>query len=135
GIKEASGNIEQAMDILRAAPAGFELLSGEDALNLPLMAVGACGTISVTANVAPRLMKDFVDAALHKDWDEARRLHFNLLELHRAMFFESNPIPAKTALSLMGIIRDEFRLPLVQAAGTTRDKLARVLEQMGLLPS
>jgi len=135
GIKEASGNVEQAMDILRAAPAGFELLSGEDALNMPLMAVGACGTISVTANVAPRLMKDFVDAALRKAWDEARLLHFNLLDLHRAMFFESNPIPVKTALALMGIIRDEFRLPLVQAVDSTRDRLARVLEQMGLLPS
>lgn len=135
GIKEASGNIEQAMDILRAAPAGFELLSGEDALNFPLMAVGACGTISVTANVAPKLMKNFVAAALNKSWDEARRLHFELLDLHRAMFFESNPIPAKTALSLMGLIREEFRLPLVAAAGATRDRLAIVLEKMGLLPS
>ncbi|HOY68704.1 MAG TPA: 4-hydroxy-tetrahydrodipicolinate synthase [Candidatus Ozemobacteraceae bacterium] len=135
GIKEASGNIEQAMDILRAAPAGFELVSGEDALNLPLMAVGARGTISVTANVAPRLMKEFVDAALRNTWDEARRRHFELLDLHRAMFYESNPIPCKTALALMGLIRDEFRLPLVPATGSTRDRLAVVLEKLGLLPS
>ncbi|HEY9068968.1 MAG TPA: 4-hydroxy-tetrahydrodipicolinate synthase [Candidatus Ozemobacteraceae bacterium] len=135
GIKEASGNIEQAMDILRAAPAGFELVSGEDALNLPLMAVGACGTISVTANVAPRLMKQFVDAALRAAWDEARRRHFELLDLHRAMFYESNPIPCKTALALMGLIRDEFRLPLVPAVSQTRDRLAGVLEKLGLLPS
>lgn len=135
GIKEASGNIEQAMDILRAAPAGFELLSGEDAINFPLMAVGACGTISVTANVVPKLMKEFVEAALHKSWDEALRRHYELLDLHRAMFFESNPIPVKTALALMGMIRDEFRLPLLPAAGATRDRIAGILELMGLLPS
>ncbi|OQA09410.1 MAG: 4-hydroxy-tetrahydrodipicolinate synthase [bacterium ADurb.Bin374] len=135
GIKEASGNVEQAMDILRAAPTGFELLSGEDAINFPLMAVGACGTISVTANVVPRLMKEFVDAALRKNWDEALRRHFELLDLHRAMFFESNPIPVKTALTLMGLIREEFRLPLLPASAATRDRIAAILEKMELLPA
>jgi len=131
-VKEASGNLEQAMDILRAAPAGFALLSGEDALNHPLMAVGAAGTISVTANVDPRRMKAFNDAARAGKWADALRVHFELLDLHRAMFLEANPIPVKTALALRGLIREEFRLPLVPAQPTTREKLAPVLERMGL---
>ncbi|MBF0500733.1 MAG: 4-hydroxy-tetrahydrodipicolinate synthase [Candidatus Riflebacteria bacterium] len=131
-IKEASGNIEQAMDILRAAPPGFSLLSGEDALNLPLMMVGATGTISVTGNVDPRRMKIFNDAARAAQWNEARSLHFELLDLHRAMFLEANPIPVKAALNMMGLIGDEYRLPLIPATSSTREKLAVILGKMGL---
>ena len=133
-VKEASGNLEQIMDILRGAPKGFELLSGDDALNFAIMALGATGCISVTANVDPKRMKAFTDAARAKEWDKARTIHFELLDLHRAMFIESNPIPAKTALHLMGHVGNEFRLPLVPAAEATRERIAKTLERMGLLP-
>ena len=123
-VKEASGNLEQAMDIITAAPQGFTLLSGEDALNLPLMAIGATGTISVTGNVLPAEMKAFNDAARAGRWDEAKSRHYALLDYHRAMFFEANPIPVKTALALKGLIREEFRLPLVPAQASTRDRLS-----------
>ncbi len=129
-VKEASGNLEQAMDIIRAAPEDFVLFSGEDALNLPLMAVGARGTISVTANVVPGPMKQFNDAALAGNWDKAREIHFSLLDLHRHMFLETNPIPVKTALALMGLVKEEFRLPLVKGADATREKLAAILKRM-----
>ncbi|MFZ2960545.1 MAG: 4-hydroxy-tetrahydrodipicolinate synthase [Candidatus Ozemobacteraceae bacterium] len=131
-VKEASGNLEQAMDILRGAPKGFSLFSGEDALNFPLMAIGATGTISVTGNVDPRRMKLFNDAARAGKWNEARTIHFELLDLHRAMFFEANPIPVKAALHLMGLIENEYRLPLVPATSSTREKLAAVLTKMQL---
>lgn len=131
-VKEASGSLEQAMDILRDAPKEFVVFSGEDALNLPLMAVGARGTISVTANVAPKAMKQFNDAALAGNWKIAREIHFSLLDLHRHMFLETNPIPAKTALALMGLIREEFRLPLVEGTDATREKLALLLKRMKL---
>ncbi|MBF0408679.1 MAG: 4-hydroxy-tetrahydrodipicolinate synthase [Candidatus Riflebacteria bacterium] len=130
GIKEATGNLEQAMDILRHAPEDFLLYSGEDALNFQLMATGASGTISVTGNVVPGKMKAFNDACLSKDWEKARKIHFELLDLHRAMFLESNPIPVKTALAIMGKIRDEFRLPLVQASSQTREKLAAIIQKL-----
>lgn len=133
-VKEASGNLDQIMDIIRDAPDGFALLSGDDALNYSILSLGGRGVISVTANVAPKMMKAFADAALREDWEKARVLHFELLDLHRAMFLESNPIPAKTSLHLMGLIRDEFRLPLVPATPGTREKLAKTLERMGLLP-
>ncbi|MBF0547379.1 MAG: 4-hydroxy-tetrahydrodipicolinate synthase [Candidatus Riflebacteria bacterium] len=132
-VKDASGNLEQAMDIIRNAPPGFMLFSGEDALNFQLMATGAAGTISVTGNVVPLQMKQFNDACLENNWEKARKLHFDLLDLHRGMFIESNPIPVKTALSLMGLIHAEFRLPLVPAAPATIEKLLPILKRMDLI--
>lgn len=132
-VKEASGNLDQIMDILARAPAGFALLSGDDALNFAIMALGGRGTISVTANVAPAKMKAFTDACLAERWSEARAIHFELLDLHRAMFLEANPIPVKTALHLMGRLHDEFRLPLVPMGAGPRAQLAQTLERMGLL--
>ncbi len=133
GVKEASGNLEQAMDIIRGAPDGFTLLSGEDSLNLAIMALGGRGTISVTANVVPGKMKAFNKAALDGAWEDARGIHYELLPLHRAMFFESNPVPVKAALALQGLIADEFRLPLVPASKETREKLSAVMAGNGLL--
>ena len=132
-VKEASGNLDQALDIIHHAPSGFVLFSGEDSLNLPLMAIGAKGTISVTANVAPTAMKAFNDAALAGKWERASELHYGLLDLHRAMFFETNPVPAKTALALMGFCREEFRLPLIPATRGTREKLQALLIKTGYL--
>lgn len=132
-VKEASGNLEQVMDILHRAPSGFAVYSGDDALNFAIMALGGRGTISVTANVAPARMKAFNDACLAGRWAEARELHFSLLDLHRAMFLEANPIPVKAALHQMGLIREEYRLPLVPATPATREALAKILEKAGMI--
>ncbi|NLF98401.1 MAG: 4-hydroxy-tetrahydrodipicolinate synthase [Candidatus Riflebacteria bacterium] len=125
-VKEASGNLEQAMEIIRRAPAGFTLLSGEDALNLPIMACGGVGTISVTANVAPKMMKQFNDAALKGDWNTARAIHFKLLELHRGLFVETNPLPTKAALTNRGLISDFARLPLCQPSAITLELMKKI---------
>ncbi len=125
-VKEASGNLEQAMEIVRRAPAGFTLLSGEDALNLPIMACGGVGTISVTANVAPKLMKQFNDAALSGDWNTARTIHFRLLELHRGLFVETNPLPTKAALANRGLIKDFARLPLCRPSAKTLELMQKI---------
>ncbi|OIP21640.1 4-hydroxy-tetrahydrodipicolinate synthase [bacterium CG2_30_54_10] len=133
GIKEASGNLDQVMGILQKAPDGFSVFSGEDSLNFPIMALGGRGTISVTANVVPDRMKAFNDACLAKQWEKAREIHFSILQLHREMFLEANPIPVKSALNLMGLIHDELRLPLVPALPATRAQLAKTLERMGII--
>jgi len=125
-VKEASGNLDQAMEIIRRAPAGFTLLSGEDALNLPLMACGGVGTISVTANVAPKMMKQFNDAALSGDWNTARSIHFKLLALHRGLFVETNPLPTKAALAVRGLIDDFARLPLCQPSKKTHELMQKI---------
>ncbi|MBI3038591.1 4-hydroxy-tetrahydrodipicolinate synthase [bacterium] len=132
-VKEASGNLDQMMDIISNAPAGFSLLSGDDAITLPIMALGGRGVISVSGNVAPREVKKLVSLALAGNWSGARDQHYKLLELNRAMFIETNPIPAKAALSMLGLIRDECRLPLVPAQPGTKAELKKILVQMGLL--
>lgn len=112
GVKEASGNVVQATKIIRDAPAGFSLMCGEDALNLPLMAIGAQGCISVTANVAPKLVSEHIASCLKGDFATAGKQHRNLALLNELMFIETNPIPAKEALCLMGKIEAEFRSPI-----------------------
>ena len=129
-IKEASGNINQVMEIIKNAPSGFNLFSGEDALNLPILAVGGVGTISVTANIAPFEMKKFNDAALNKDWETARKIHYSLLDLHHALFIESNPLPAKAALMLKGYMTTEARLPLTPASSSTIEAVKNILNKM-----
>ncbi len=124
-VKEASGNLVQAMEILSKAKGDFVLFSGEDALNLPLMSCGANGTISVTANVAPVLMKQFNDAALAGDFALARKIHYRLLKLHGDLFCETNPLPAKAALSARGMLSDFVRLPLPRPAATTRELIKK----------
>jgi len=125
-VKEASGNLDQAMEIIRRAPAGFTLLSGEDALNLPIMACGGVGTISVTANVAPKMMKQFNDAALSGDWNTARAIHFKLIDLHRGLFVETNPLPTKAALANRGLMDDFARLPLCQPSDITLELMKKI---------
>ncbi len=127
--KEASASIVQASEILRDAPAGFVLLSGEDALNMPLMACGAKGTISVTANVAPKLMHNLIQACLDNDYVLAQKLHLELLELNSMMFIETNPIPAKEALHLMGKMDAKVRLPLSQLKAENIAKLKTTLQK------
>lgn len=133
GIKEASGNLSQMSDIVASCGDRFVVLSGDDALTLPLMAVGGKGVISVTANVAPAETADMVNAALKGDWDRARRAHYRLLPLSNAMFLETNPIPVKAALAMMGRSTDELRLPLTAMSDGPRAQLRQVMTQFGLI--
>ncbi len=133
GIKEASGSIVQATQIIRDAPEGFSVMSGEDALNFPLISVGAMGTISVTANVVPKLMSEHIDTALSADMAKAAEQHRYLHDINAAMFIETNPIPAKESLALMGLIEREFRLPICELQESNRAKLKDVLRSYGLI--
>ena len=132
-VKEASGNMSQISAILRNRPADFLVLSGDDGIALPLMSLGADGVISVVANQVPGPLKQMVSAAFAGDWEEARRIHFRLLPLMEANFVESNPIPVKTSLAMMGRLRENFRLPMTPASRGTRDKLAAILEELDLI--
>jgi 4-hydroxy-tetrahydrodipicolinate synthase len=132
GIKEASGSVEQALDVLGLCP-NFLLYSGDDFINYPLLAVGGAGSISVTANVVPEKMARMHGLFFAGRTREALHLHMELRELSKAMFIETNPAPVKTALALMGRINEEFRLPLVPLAPANREKLAKVLHQYGLI--
>lgn len=132
-VKEASGDLAQIIDIKRQAPEGFTVLSGNDDQTLPLMACGADGVISVASNMAPKQMKALTRAVAASDLKEAICLNNSLMPLYHACFVESNPIPAKAALSLMGLCRDEMRLPLLPATGGTRTLLADVLRKLELL--
>lgn len=132
-VKEASGDLAQIIDIKRQAPEGFTVLSGNDDQTLPLMACGADGVISVASNVAPKQMKALTQAVAASDLKEAIRLNNSLMPLYHACFVESNPIPAKAALSLMELCSDEMRLPLLPATDRTRALLADVLGKLELL--
>lgn len=127
-VKEASGNLDQTMEIVRRAPAGFSLFSGEDALNLPIMVCGAAGTISVTANVAPAMMKKFNDAALAANWEKAREIHYRLLDMHRGLFVEANPLPAKAALASLGLCEEFARLPLCNPSHNARELMKKLIK-------
>jgi len=133
GVKEASGNLTQVCDIIRMTPKKFCVLSGDDALFFPMMALGAKGVISVTSNVAPRLMAELYDTYVIGEISRARDIHYHLWPLFHALFLETNPIPAKTALAMMKKIREEFRLPLSPMADANRKVLARTLSDMKLI--
>lgn len=132
-VKEASGNLAQIMAILRDRPDGFRVLSGDDAITLPLMALGADGIISVVSNEVPDLMSRMTDLALKGDWAGARALHFRLLPLMDANFLESNPGPVKAAMALLGLLEERFRLPLVPVQDRTRTRLRELLQELGVL--
>jgi 4-hydroxy-tetrahydrodipicolinate synthase len=132
-IKEASGNLTQAGEILAAAGDKIDVLSGDDFLTLPLMACGAKGVISVTANIMPKEVKAMVTAIQQGRWDDARQMHLDMLEIHNAMFIESNPVPVKTAAALMGKCGADVRLPLVGLQETTLEKLKGVMKKYGLI--
>ncbi|MDT8271905.1 MAG: 4-hydroxy-tetrahydrodipicolinate synthase [Desulfomonilia bacterium] len=131
GIKEASGDLVKCSRIARDTREEFCLLSGEDALNFPILSVGGRGAISVTANVLPGKVSSMIDAWLKGDVATARKIHYDLLEINEAMFFETNPIPVKTALALMGKISEEFKLPLCTMAQDNRARLTEVLKHYG----
>ena len=127
GVKEASANLVQMSEIVAGAPAGFALLSGDDPLTLPILALGGTGVVSVVSNVVPELVKALVDAGLAGDWPTARRLHYRLLPLARALFLETSPAPCKAAFQLMGLPGGDVRLPLVPVSEKTRAAVAEAL--------
>jgi 4-hydroxy-tetrahydrodipicolinate synthase len=132
-IKEASGNVTQSGEILAAAGDKIDILSGDDFLTLPLMAIGAKGIISVSANAIPKEVKAMVSAINNGDWAAAKEMHLNLLKFHNTMFIESNPVPVKTALALMGKMRADVRLPLVAMSDNTLTTLKTVLKDYALV--
>ncbi|GKS56874.1 4-hydroxy-tetrahydrodipicolinate synthase [Nitrospira sp.] len=132
-IKEGSGSVQQASEIIQLCGDRITVLAGDDALTLPMMALGGKGVITVTANIVPKDMASMVDAALTDRWDEARKFHYKLSPLFTALFYETNPIPVKEALAMVGKIDPELRLPLCRMANETRDKLARVLKDLALI--
>lgn len=132
GIKEATGNLDRACEILRRCGADFELYSGDDATALDLILLGAKGDISVTANVAPRLMHDMCEAALQGRESQARALNDRLMGLHKNLFCEANPIPVKWALNEMGMIKGGIRLPLTPLSAKFHDTVREAMRQAGV---
>ncbi len=133
GVKEASGNMSQIMNILRNRPDDFLVLSGDDSLSLAMIALGADGAISVVANEAPAMFRDMVHAALNDEWNKARELHYKLMPLMEFNFCESNPIPVKTACAMMGLTGDTVRLPLLPMSDENKQKMQLLLKELGLL--
>jgi 4-hydroxy-tetrahydrodipicolinate synthase len=132
GVKEASGNMTQMCEVARLVPDDFIVLSGDDALTLPLMAVGGRGIISVASNVAPGEMVRMVEAAERGDFAAARAAHTKLMRLMLVNFVESNPIPVKAAMAMLGLLEERYRLPMVPPSDGSRTKIAEVLGEMGL---
>ena len=135
GIKEASGSIVQQMEVLAAIPPAFGVLSGDDAFTFPLMALGGVGIISVVSNEIPAEMTRLAHLLLEGKLEAARQLHFSLLPLMQVNFIETNPIPVKAALAMMGMIEEVYRLPMVPMKAENRTKLEKVLAAQGLLKS
>ncbi len=133
GVKEASGDISQMGEICTRAPAGFRILSGDDSITLPLIALGGHGIISVASNEAPHMMASLATACLEGRWEDAREWNRKLYPLMKTNFVESNPIPVKAALAMMGRIEEVYRLPLVPISQGARAKLASVLSDLGLI--
>jgi len=134
-IKEASGNLSQIMEILRERPENFRVLSGDDAVTLPLIALGAEGIVSVASNEIPDLMSRMTELALEGKWVEARALHYRLLPLMEINFIESSPGPVKAAMAMMGLLEENFRLPLVPIQENSRTRIREVIAELGLLES
>ncbi|MFB3112421.1 MAG: 4-hydroxy-tetrahydrodipicolinate synthase [Gemmatimonadales bacterium] len=133
GTKEASGALTQVMEIIRGAPSGFSILSGDDNLAVPIIALGGHGVVSVASNEAPAMMSKMVRSALEGKMTEARELHYKLLGLMNVNFIETNPIPVKAALAMMGLIEEQYRLPLVPMAEANREKLHLELMKLNLV--
>jgi 4-hydroxy-tetrahydrodipicolinate synthase len=133
GVKEASGNLDQMMVILRDRPKHFTVLSGDDSISLPLISVGGDGCISVLSNEMPKEFTQMIHAALEGRWDEARRIHYQTYALMRANFLETSPVPVKAALAMMGLIEEVYRLPLVPLQSKNREKLRMVLKELKLV--
>jgi 4-hydroxy-tetrahydrodipicolinate synthase len=133
GVKEASGSLDQMSQVIAACGPDFSVLSGDDNITLPLLAIGGSGVVSVIANIVPRETADLVHAALEGDWKRARDLHYRLFPLARAAFLETNPIPIKEAMAMAGMLDAEFRLPMCRMSDANREKLRTILKPYGLI--
>jgi len=133
GVKEASGSLDQMSQVILACGPDFIVLSGDDNITLPLLAIGGRGVISVIANIVPRECSEMVHAALDGDWKRARELHYKLFPLARAAFLETNPIPIKEAMAMAGMLEPEFRLPMCRMGDANREKLRAILTTYGLV--
>ncbi|MBI4629951.1 MAG: 4-hydroxy-tetrahydrodipicolinate synthase, partial [Candidatus Rokubacteria bacterium] len=133
GVKEASGSLDQMSQVIATCGPDFAVLSGDDNVTLPLLAIGGHGVVSVIANILPRETAEMVHAALDGDWKRARELHYKLFPLARAAFLETNPIPIKEAMALAGMIEPEFRLPMCRMGDANRERLRAVLAQYALV--
>jgi len=133
GVKEASGSLEQMSRIKKLCPANFLLISGDDALTLPVMAIGGVGIISVVANIIPRDVAEMCDSFSKGDIERAEALHYKMLPLVKAMFIETNPIPVKTAMGLMKMMEPDLRLPLCEMLPENEEKLVKALREYKLI--
>jgi len=133
GVKEASGNIAQIAEICNAVPEHFLVFSGDDAITLPVISLGGVGIISVASNEIPKEMSELTNAALQGDWVKARKIHRQYLPLMQANFIESNPMPVKAVLAMMGRIEEVYRLPMVPMRHDTRSRLQQIAAEVGLL--
>ncbi len=132
-IKEATGSLQQASEVLALCGDQIDVLSGDDFITFPMMACGAKGVISVTANIMPKAIASLTDAFYAGDLEKARQLHLQTLKINNAMFIESNPVPVKTALGLMGKCSDEVRLPLAPMTEANKNKLADIMKEYKLI--
>jgi 4-hydroxy-tetrahydrodipicolinate synthase len=133
GVKEASGDLNQMSDIKRLCPKDFLLISGDDSLTLPLLSIGGLGVISVVANIIPKDTADMVEAFLKGDTKKAQTLHYKTLPLVKAMFIETNPIPVKTAMGIMGMCEPDLRLPMCEMSKQNEEKLRKALKDYSLI--
>jgi 4-hydroxy-tetrahydrodipicolinate synthase len=133
GVKEASGSLDQMSQVIAACGPNFAVLSGDDNITLPLLAIGGHGVVSVIANIVPRETADMVHAALEGDFKRARELHYRLFPLARAAFLETNPIPIKEAMAMAGMLEPEFRLPMCRMSDANRETLRGILRQYALV--
>jgi len=133
GVKEASGNVAQMMDVLNELPKSFTVLSGDDNLTFPLIALGGKGVISVAGNIIPKEMHQLTELALNDDFEGARKMHYQLLPLFKGIFIETNPIPIKAALAIKGFIKETYRLPLCEMKSENKEKLLQILKNLKIV--
>jgi 4-hydroxy-tetrahydrodipicolinate synthase len=134
-VKEASGNMTQIAEVFNHVPESFLVFSGDDAITLPVISLGGVGIISVVSNEIPKEMSDLTNAALKNDWEKARKIHRKYLSLMQGNFIESNPMPVKAVMAMMGKIEEVYRLPMLPVKPETRAKLRQIATDTGLLKS
>ncbi len=133
GVKEASGNLSQMMDVINELSKDFTVLSGDDNITLPLMALGGKGVVSVASNIIPKEMHELTLHALNGNFEKARDMHYRLLPLFKGIFIETNPIPIKAALAMKGMITEAYRLPLCEMKAENKEKLKKILEDLKIV--
>ena len=133
GLKEATGVVDRVSQLRTLVDRDFCIVSGDDSLTLPMMSVGAVGVISVASNIVPREVTEMTHAALKGDFERAGRIHAKLFPIFKDLFIETNPVPVKAALAMMGVIEEKYRLPLVPMSDRNRAQLRRTLQSLGLV--